>query len=68
MANVIVLDRLGVSGVHLVPDILKLGEILLCVVAGGKLYWGTWEIVFGAGSFFIALPMLALTLLSHYEL
>lgn len=42
--------------------------ILLCVTAGGRLVWGTWEIVFGAGSFFVALPMLVLTLLSHYEL
>jgi hypothetical protein len=42
--------------------------ILLCVIAGGRLVWGTWEIVFGAGSFLVALPMLLLTLLSHYEM
>lgn len=42
--------------------------ILLCVIAGGRLVWGTWEIVFGAGSFLVALPMLVLTLLSHYEM
>jgi hypothetical protein len=42
--------------------------ILICVVAVGKLFWGTWEIVFGAGSFFVALPMLALSLLSYYEM
>jgi hypothetical protein len=41
--------------------------ILLCVIAGGRLVWSTWEIVFGAGSFFVALLMLALTLLSYYE-
>jgi hypothetical protein len=39
--------------------------LLLCVVAGGKLIWGSWEIVFGAGSFFVTLPMLVLTALSY---
>jgi hypothetical protein len=37
------------------------------VVAGGKLFWGSWEVVFGAGSFIVALPMLVLTMLSYYE-
>jgi hypothetical protein len=41
--------------------------ILLSVVIGGKLFWGSWEVTFGAGSFIVALPMLVLTVLSHYD-
>jgi hypothetical protein len=41
--------------------------ILLSVVTGGKIFWGSWEITFGAGSFIVALPMLVLTVLSHYN-
>lgn len=34
-------------------------------LAIGKLIWTGWEIVFGAGSFLIALAMLTLTLLGY---
>lgn len=32
----------------------------------GKLIWTGWEIVFGAGSFLVALAMLLLTLLGYH--
>lgn len=41
--------------------------IILCTVAVGKLVWNSWEVVFGAGSFMITLPMLALTAMSYFE-
>lgn len=41
--------------------------ILLSVVIGGKIFWGSWEVVFGAGSFIVALPMLLLTVLNYYD-
>lgn len=42
-------------------------SLLLSVIGGEKLIWGSWETIFGAGSFIVALPMLALTALSYYE-
>ena len=41
--------------------------ILLSVVTGGKFFWGSWEVIFGAGSFIVALSMLVLTVLSYYN-
>jgi hypothetical protein len=41
------------------------GALVVLVILGGKFIWGTWEIVFGAGSFFVAVPMLILTVLSY---
>ncbi|XP_014550299.1 hypothetical protein COCVIDRAFT_43137 [Bipolaris victoriae FI3] len=41
--------------------------ILFSVLTGGKLFWGSWEVIFGAGSFIVALPMLVLTVLSCYD-
>jgi hypothetical protein len=41
--------------------------ILICVVAGGRLLWGSWEITFGAGSFIVALPMLVLAVLDYHQ-
>ena len=41
--------------------------LLIPVVVASKIFWGSWEVTFGAGSFFVALPMLALTVLSYYE-
>ncbi|KAH6637809.1 hypothetical protein C7974DRAFT_374445 [Boeremia exigua] len=41
--------------------------ILLSVVIGGKVFWGSWEIIFGAGSFIVALLMLVLTVLNLYD-
>jgi hypothetical protein len=39
--------------------------LLILVIILGKLAWGSWDIVFGAGSFFVAIPMLVLTALSY---
>ncbi|KAF5845595.1 hypothetical protein GGP41_009380 [Bipolaris sorokiniana] len=41
--------------------------VLFSVVTGGKLFWGSWEVTFSAGSFIVALPMLVLTVLSYYD-
>jgi hypothetical protein len=43
------------------------GTLLVLVLFGGKLIWGSWEVVFGAGSFFIAVPMLVLAGLSYSD-
>lgn len=40
---------------------------LLLVVIGGKFFWGSWEVMFGAGSFIIALPMLVLMVFSYHD-
>jgi hypothetical protein len=40
------------------------GTLTVLVLLAGKLIWGTWEITFAAGAFFIALPMLVLAVLS----
>lgn len=32
-----------------------------------KLFWGSWEVTFGAGSFIVALPMLVLTVPNYYD-
>jgi hypothetical protein len=45
---------------------ISLGLILF-VVLGGKLVWNSWEIVFGAGSFVVAIPMLAMTVITYLE-
>ena len=41
--------------------------LLVLVVIFGKLAWGSWDIVFGAGSFFVAIPILVLTTLSYTD-
>lgn len=41
--------------------------LLILVIILGKLAWGSWDIVFGAGSFFIAIPILVLTTLSYTD-
>jgi hypothetical protein len=41
--------------------------LMLSVVLGGKLVWDSWEIVFGAGSFFVAIPMLAMAVITFSE-
>jgi hypothetical protein len=40
------------------------GTLAALVLLVGKLIWGTWEITFAAGAFFIALPMLVLAVFS----
>ncbi|XP_014554781.1 hypothetical protein COCVIDRAFT_39392 [Bipolaris victoriae FI3] len=44
-----------------------LSILLPSIVIGGRFFWGSWEVAFGAGSFIIALPMLALAVLSRYD-
>jgi hypothetical protein len=39
--------------------------LLILVTVLGRLAWGSWDIVFGAGSFCVAIPMLVLTALSY---
>jgi uncharacterized integral membrane protein len=41
--------------------------IFSSVVIGGKLVGVSWEVIFGAGSFIVALLMLILTVLSWYD-
>jgi hypothetical protein len=41
--------------------------LMLSVVLGGKLVWDSWEIVFGAGSFFVAIPMLVMAVITFSE-
>jgi hypothetical protein len=41
--------------------------LMIFVVLGGKLVWNSWEIVFGAGSFFVAIPMLAMMAITFTE-
>jgi hypothetical protein len=41
--------------------------LMLFVVLGGKLVWDSWEIVFGAGSFFVAIPMLVMAAITLSE-
>ena len=41
--------------------------LLILVIILGKLAWGSWDIVFGAGSFFIAIPILVLVTLSYTD-
>jgi hypothetical protein len=41
--------------------------LLILVIILGKLAWGSWDIVFGAGSFFVAIPILVLTTLSYTD-
>jgi hypothetical protein len=41
--------------------------LTLFVVLGGKLVWNSWEVVFGAGSFFVAIPMLVMMAVTHFE-
>jgi hypothetical protein len=41
--------------------------LTLSVILGGKLVWNSWEIVFGAGSFVVAIPMLAMTAITYFE-
>ncbi|EUC31186.1 hypothetical protein COCCADRAFT_38702 [Bipolaris zeicola 26-R-13] len=44
-----------------------LSILLPSIVIGGRFFWGSWEVAFGAGSFIIALPMLALAVLNRYD-
>ncbi|KAJ5026982.1 hypothetical protein J3E73DRAFT_232819 [Bipolaris maydis] len=44
-----------------------LSTLFSSVIIGGIFFWGSWEIIFGAGSFIIALLMLVLTGLSRYD-
>jgi hypothetical protein len=41
--------------------------LTLFVILGGKLVWNSWEVVFGAGSFFVAIPMLVMMAITHFE-
>lgn len=41
--------------------------LVLFVVFGGKLVWNSWELVFGAGSFIVAVPMLAMMAITHFD-
>jgi hypothetical protein len=41
--------------------------LVLFVVLGGKLVWNSWEIVFGAGSFVVATPLLAMSAITYFE-
>jgi hypothetical protein len=41
--------------------------LTLFVIFGGKLVWNSWEVVFGAGSFIVAIPMLAMTAITYSE-
>ncbi|EUC41909.1 hypothetical protein COCMIDRAFT_39991 [Bipolaris oryzae ATCC 44560] len=44
-----------------------LGILFSSVAIGRSFFWGSWEVIFGAGSFIIALLMLVLTILSRYD-
>ncbi|KAJ5059265.1 hypothetical protein J3E74DRAFT_346147 [Bipolaris maydis] len=44
-----------------------LSTLFSSVIIGGIFFWGSWEIIFGAGSFILALLMLVLTVLSRYD-
>jgi hypothetical protein len=41
--------------------------LLALVIALGKLAWGSWDVVFGAKSFFVAIPILVLTVISSRD-
>lgn len=41
--------------------------IVLIVIIGGKLIWRSWDIVFGAGSFCVAVPMLFLAAITYHD-
>ncbi|OAL05398.1 hypothetical protein IQ06DRAFT_68332 [Phaeosphaeriaceae sp. SRC1lsM3a] len=41
--------------------------LILLTILGGKLIWNSWEIVFGAGSFIVAIPMLAMTAITFFD-
>jgi hypothetical protein len=40
---------------------------MLFVISGGKLVWNSWEVVFGAGSFIVAIPMLVMAAVTYFE-
>jgi hypothetical protein len=44
-----------------------LSGLTMLVTLGGKLVWNSWEIVFGAGSFFVAIPMLAMAAITYSD-
>jgi len=47
--------------------ICAFASLVLFVVLGGKLVWNSWELVFGAGSFIVAVPMLAMMAITHFD-
>lgn len=67
------LRRYKFYGLHIretwkVERICAVAAVLVAVVVmAGKVFWASWEVVFGAGSFFVAVPMLILAVLSYYE-
>lgn len=49
-----------------VERICTIGVFLIAmVVLVGRVVWGSWDIVFGAGSFLVAVPMLILAIISY---
>jgi hypothetical protein len=64
---------LSLHGLFLKTRLITSKGIFICVgliafvILGGKLVWNSWEIVFGAGSFIVAIPMLAMTAITYYE-
>lgn len=41
--------------------------LLIIVLVVGMMVWGSWNIVFGAGSFFVTIPILVLTVFSYSD-
>lgn len=41
--------------------------LLIMVILLGKMTWGSWDVVFGAGSLSVAVPVLMLALFSYSD-
>jgi hypothetical protein len=52
---------------NVIRGICVLSGLTMLVTLGGKLVWNSWEIVFGAGSFFVAIPMLAMAAITYSD-
>jgi hypothetical protein len=64
----LILDGLYLSTrLNISRGICVLSGLVILVVLGGKLVWNSWEVVFGAGSFLVAIPMLAMAAITYFE-